>query len=311
MNTLTEKQTIILDAMKTARTPAGVTTIMRWCKKMDSKAQIKIVLEQLIRLGEIKLQSNGQYALINKTTGKAKPRKPAVLSAKAETETPAAKADETIAELKVISELSASQRRVDELSGQLNRANKQIDELKEQHTAEQVDAAHYLNSLNKILDAAGCQTMSIDEFIRNIKQEKTAGDQLKEQLKYQTELARKCLVELNALQKKEQAAAAEIKTLTNWVANIEAENEKLKAANAELQATASSQAISPRQAMDALVQMISGIFNDQTSVIVYAAEMPEIICDGIRYEIPVGTDKEITSFIESLSWVDGQRIIAA
>ena len=221
MNTLTEKQTIIFDAMKTNRIPAGVGTIMTWCKGMDSKTQIKAVLDQLVKLGEVKLQSNGQYALINKAPEKAKPtpRKPVKMVAQPSDKTPENNQSETVEKLK--KELEQLQYKIDQM---------------------------HCDILKMSIEATNTDSMSAGDLIRWIKQTR------------------------------KDAAAVKQETIT------------------------------PRAGMDAIMQMITGIFNDHTSVIIYADELPEIVCDGIRYEIPVGSDKETTGFMESLSWVSGQRI---
>lgn len=65
-------------------------------------------------------------------------------------------------------------------------------------------------------------------------------------------------------------------------------------------------------AIEHLQNMLSGIFRDDTKIVIYENETPEIIINtkaaALRYEIPTASSKETDQFIESLSWISGQYI---
>lgn len=65
-------------------------------------------------------------------------------------------------------------------------------------------------------------------------------------------------------------------------------------------------------AIDYLQSMISGVFCNDTKVVIFDTESPEIIIstntDELRYEIPTGSESETDQFIESLALTSGQLI---
>ncbi len=65
-------------------------------------------------------------------------------------------------------------------------------------------------------------------------------------------------------------------------------------------------------AIDYLQSMISGVFCNDTKIVIFDTESPEIIIstntDELRYEIPTGSESETDQFIESLAWISGQLI---
>lgn len=65
-------------------------------------------------------------------------------------------------------------------------------------------------------------------------------------------------------------------------------------------------------AIDYLQSMISGVFCNDTKIVIFDTESPEIIIstntDELRYEIPTGSESETNQFIESLAWISGQLI---
>lgn len=73
MTELTNKQTVVLDVLRTHGLPCSLSTILsKSAGAFGSKAQLKNTMKDLVKLGAVKLQSNSYYRLPTMKASKAK-----------------------------------------------------------------------------------------------------------------------------------------------------------------------------------------------------------------------------------------------
>jgi len=268
---LTTKQTAVLQAMKRLRKPAGVQVIMTSSQGVEGKAQVKAVLDQLVKQGAVVHQSNGQYRAtpnalksVNtapKITGLASTKKPPASALQDIPSLTKPPVKQPPAKPSVKPEVIDS--RIKELTEQLNAAQKQVSELtdknetlRSQLSDEQESNQALINNLNEVREITGTHGSTHAGLIDALKM-------------------------LNKFHQ-------------NWHKPAEAESEHPP--------------IQPRAAIAQLTEQLSGMYDDTASISIFKNKTPEIICDDNRYEIPTGSDEETQEFFQSLTWISGQCI---
>lgn len=339
MQNLTPKQIAILTAMKKIGIPSGVQRIMTESKGMESKTQVKNILDELVELKAVIFQSNSQYRATPealKSVTAAAVLAPAIavkpeayqqriknLQAEvdnlkasiAEASKRQARQDDFITNIREASGCSSKHGQLELIQHIKNlRDGLKSDSLINKNTtltANLDNAAKYaseqastVSTLKKQLADEQNNSMTWLKAIADIRA--AAGDNgklpLSEFIDYLGQMHHN--IETTAYLK------SEIDSICEQVGYHPLVNDSFSQAVAAAleKAAANTQAFSINKAIQDISDMIGTLYDDKTRVVIEAGQSAEIIVFGSRYEIPTGTDKETEQFIESLAWITGQYI---
>lgn len=339
MQNLTPKQIAILTAMKKIGGPSGVQKIMTESQGMESKIQVKNILDELVDLKAVVFQSNSQYratpeALKNITT----PSTPAAIAVKPEAyqakiKSLQAEIDTLKAHIKEAAKHASSQ--ADHLynlksalgitvNGQLT--IKQAAVIRSELEKEKQNSIQWLRHIADIREAAGDKgKLPLSEFIEYLAQ---MHNDLKEERATASELRSKFKDVRIAL------GCSGLRTWPEFIEYLEKTHEKYLNRNhltAELEGIAKQVNYQPKEhdsismavacalekqrsittieSIQHLSELIGSIFDDQTRMVIFPTGFEsEIIVHDSRFVIPIGVSDETDQFIEALSWISGQYI---